>query len=89
MVKPFEDAAFSVPVGQLSGVVETAYGYHILQVVDRKKETRPFEEVRAEIESRLKEAKQGTCRGPRQGAQGQGEVQADRALDSRAVRPGG
>jgi parvulin-like peptidyl-prolyl isomerase len=61
MVKPFEDAAFSVPVGQLSGVVETAYGYHILQVVDRKRETRPFEEVRGEIESRLKEGKQGTA----------------------------
>ncbi len=60
MVKPFEDAAFSVPVGQLSGVVETAYGYHILQVVDRKKETRPFEEVRGELESRLKDGKQGT-----------------------------
>jgi parvulin-like peptidyl-prolyl isomerase len=61
MVKPFEDAAFSVPVGQVSGVVETDYGYHILQVVDRKKETRPFEEVRGEIESRLKDGKQGTA----------------------------
>jgi len=60
MVKPFEDAAFSVPVGQISGVVETNYGYHILQIVDRKKETRPFEEIRAEIESRLKDGKQGT-----------------------------
>jgi peptidyl-prolyl cis-trans isomerase C len=60
MVKPFEDAAFSVPVGELSGVVETNYGYHIIKVVDRKKESRPFEEVRAELESRLKQAKQGT-----------------------------
>ena len=61
MVKPFEDAAFSVPVGEISGVVETAFGYHILKVVDRKKETRPFEEVRAELEARLKQAKQGTA----------------------------
>ena len=58
MVKPFEDAAFSVPVGELSGVVETTYGYHILKVVGREKETRTFEDARAEIESRLKSGKQ-------------------------------
>jgi parvulin-like peptidyl-prolyl isomerase len=63
MVKPFEDAAFSVPVGEVSGVVETSFGYHILKVVERKKETRPFEEVRAELESRLKDGKQGTAVG--------------------------
>jgi foldase protein PrsA len=58
MVKPFEDAAFSVPVGELSGIVETTYGYHILKIVDRKKETRPLDEAKGEIETRLKQGKQ-------------------------------
>lgn len=58
MVQPFEEAAFTIPVGQVSGIVETPYGYHILQVVDRKKETRPLEEAKADIEARLKQGKQ-------------------------------
>lgn len=59
MVKPFEDAAFSVPVGEISDIVETQYGFHILQIVNRKKETRPFEDVRVELEAQLRQNKQG------------------------------
>ena len=58
MVKPFEDAAFSIPAGQISGIVETVYGYHILQIVDRKKETRPLDGVRTEIEAKIKQGRQ-------------------------------
>lgn len=57
MVKPFEDAAFSVPVGEISDIIETQYGYHILTVLDRKKETKPLEEVRQTIENNLKQQK--------------------------------
>lgn len=57
MVKPFEDAAFTVPVGEISGIVETKYGFHILKVENRTKETEPFETVKARIEDGLKMAK--------------------------------
>jgi peptidyl-prolyl cis-trans isomerase C len=50
MVPPFEQAAFALKVGELSGIVETPYGYHIIRVTDRREaRTLPLEEVQDRI----------------------------------------
>lgn len=55
MVKPFEDAVFSLKKGDISEVVESDFGFHIIKLTDIKTPTqRSFEELRAGIEADLK-----------------------------------
>jgi parvulin-like peptidyl-prolyl isomerase len=55
MVKTFEEAAFTVPVGEISDIVETNYGYHILKIVERKKEDKPFDEVKEQLRNQMQQ----------------------------------
>lgn len=55
MVKPFEDVVFSMAKGAISDVVETDFGFHIIQLTDIKApKQRSFEEMRPQIEADLK-----------------------------------
>ncbi|EGV16669.1 peptidylprolyl isomerase [Thiocapsa marina] len=55
MVAPFENAAFALKSGDLSEVVETQFGYHIIKATDKKPAAVvPFEEVKVRIEKQLK-----------------------------------
>lgn len=58
MVPPFEKAAFGLKAGEVSGVVETEFGYHIIKVVE-KQEAGPekFETVKEKITDFLKRQK--------------------------------
>jgi peptidyl-prolyl cis-trans isomerase D len=55
MVKPFEDAAYAMKAGEISNVVQTEFGFHIIQLTAvRGGEKKPFDAVRAEIETEVR-----------------------------------
>ena len=58
MVKPFEDTAFSMKANEVSGRVETRFGYHLIKVYDKKPEqTLAYADVKDKIAQRLKQEK--------------------------------
>jgi peptidyl-prolyl cis-trans isomerase C len=58
MVEPFDKAAFALKPGELSDIVETQYGYHIIKVTDHNDVARTsFEQAKSTIITQLTEQK--------------------------------
>ena len=53
MVKSFADAAFDLKVGDLSEIVETEFGLHIIKLTEIKGEQVSFDKIKAQIKGEL------------------------------------
>ncbi len=60
MVKAFDDAVFAMKPGEITGPVQSEFGWHVIRLVAVTPEkTRAFDEVKAQIETELKRQKVG------------------------------
>ena len=55
MLPDFEKVAFALKPGEISDIVKTQYGYHIIKIIDRKEgEQKPLEQVKEQIRATLR-----------------------------------
>ena len=58
MVKPFDDALFSMQAAEIRGPVKSDFGYHVIQLDDiRDVKAPPFDEVKPQLQQRLQQQK--------------------------------
>lgn len=53
MVKPFEEAAFSMKVNQISNIVESEFGYHIIKLTEASGDSSDFNSIKPKIKAEL------------------------------------
>jgi peptidyl-prolyl cis-trans isomerase D len=79
MVGPFDQAAFALKPGELSGIVTSEYGYHIIKVNEKENaRVKPFDEVKGDLAAELK----------KQRISEQMQKTADQVHDALAKSPG-